>query len=188
MYNEDPSAHESEHLRLSDYGKTVTALPPAANWPGARRTFNNVDYYSDGTQWLSATQYMLQLPFAPAITYPASATATTVLRAGAPDEALALYINKITVKFNTATTLDVTNNWTITLRRFDNVPTGANLGTISSWATGRVAGKPYIDKVTLNTAYLLTDITAFTMDVTKNNAPGTLNFEPAVVFYRLIGV
>lgn len=148
---------------------------------------SNEVYFWDGTRWLSVTRYSLQLIYAVGVTFPASATASSVLRSGAPDNTLAIYIEKMVVRAITNTTLDATNNWTVELWRQDTTGATTQLGTANTFQVGRVAGTPYLNTVTLNTAYSLANIIQLSMTVTKNSAPGTLAFDPAVVWYRLIG-
>lgn len=61
MYTEDAYAHESEHLRLKEYGRTVTALPPANTNPNGVVTFGGVQFVSNGTRWLSDQLFTLPL-------------------------------------------------------------------------------------------------------------------------------
>jgi hypothetical protein len=150
------------------------------------RTDRGLEYYYDGTRWLSQRlQHILN--YAVGITFPATVTATTVLRGGRPDSTYDMYLETAVIRALTNTTLDVTNNWTITLNRQDSVNALTSLGTVNTFQTGRVAGSPYLNTITVNAALTLTQAYNFSVDLTKNAAPGTLGFDSMVLNYRLIG-
>lgn len=149
-------------------------------------------YFYDGARWLSTTRYPLLLGANTngTILSPLSATTQAFLNTGAPDETQALYIEKLVSRNVTNTTLDATNNWTIELWRQPLAP-GANvqLGTTNTFQTGRVAGTPYLNVITVNTALsAVTDAYLFFLTATKNAAPGTLAFTNSIMWYRLIGI
>jgi hypothetical protein len=190
--------HEQKHRRLDKY------LVVAGPWAERNPNPANGDLYKDtdrggmefrfnsaigasGT-WLASNPDKLVIPFAPGVVYPATATAGAVLRVGVPDDLNKLYLEKLVMTALTATTLDATNNWTIQLFRQDSVPANTSLGTASTFATGRTAGKPYVNVITINALLAnLTDAYQFFVSLTKNAAPGNLTFEAATLWYRMVG-
>jgi hypothetical protein len=134
-------------------------------------------------------QFPLTLGYATGLTVPIAATTAGALKSGAPDNVFGLYVLKAIVKGQTNTTLDVTNNWSIELWKQTSAAVSLQLGSsANTFAVGRTAGTPYLNVITVNTAYALTDIYNFFVTITKNAAPGTFGFDPGVLWYRLIGV
>jgi hypothetical protein len=180
-------------------------LNDAATWRGAKvietgsafpagytdqlfyRSDRDLLYNYDGTRWITVNQSIVELGYSQAITFPASATASAVLRTSRPDELYVMWLDRLIIRTVTNTTLDATNNWTVTLVRQDSTGASTNIANVVLWQTGRTAGTPYLDIITLNTTVTVTQSYSFHVDVTKNSAPGTLGFHPAVLIYRQTG-
>lgn len=145
-------------------------------------------YYWDGTRWLSTTRYPLSLAFGSGMASPIAASTSAILVNNAPDETYAVYVEKCTMRNQVNTTLNATDNWTMELWRQNSTPASTMLGSVSTWATGRVAGTPYLNTITVNTALSApSDAFQFFISATKNNAPGTLTFANCQMWVRFIG-
>lgn len=171
-------SHASQHANANDAieaiqvraGLTGTAFP-ASPATGARftRTDRNIDYYYDGTQWLSTTLYTGDFAYPRAVA-PLSASGT--LNGAFPHFVFGIYIEQIYGSFNVQTTNDATNYWTAAFQ-------GVTLSTVSN-----VAGTWTLEQAAKNATVSPTDRLEVT--ITKVAAPGNMFFVMAFT-YRLVG-
>jgi hypothetical protein len=205
--------HIEDHQRLDIVTRQLTAgqVLTSANgtvptWETARGTWANrpaspydkqmyratdrkitYEYDSGLGIWLSEASTALTLAPTPGITFPANATATAVMRVGRPDDVYSIYVEKFIVRAVTNTTLDVTNNWTITANKQDSANVITVLGTANTYQATRVANTNYLNVITVGAVHTVTAAYGYHLDLTMNAAPGTLGFHPAVMTYRLVG-
>lgn len=175
----------------------VQVLGQGTSFPGSPstsqrffRTDRGLEYYYNGTRWLTTQRIILPLTYNPngANFSPLSATASAVLAGNAPDDTMALYVEKLLMRAQVNTTLDATNNWTLELFRQNSAVGNISLGTVNTYQVGRTAGTPYQNVITVNTALsAATDAFLFFITITKNASPGTLAYGSAVLQARFIG-
>jgi hypothetical protein len=139
------------------------------------RNDRQIEYYYDGTSWLSTQIFGVDLNANPAV----SANTTGYQRVANPQYGGALiYITEIVSMY----ILTGTGNWTYLIRSVDDV-TATTLAT-NTFATG-VSGQRYAIRDTVN-AVVANTVESFDTVATENS--GTATFEGAVrIEYRMIG-
>lgn len=167
-----------------------TAFPvsPAAN-QRFFRTDRGIEYFWNGTYWLSTGDFPVPLTLGTSIS-----TATTSFgEMSYPKTIYSLYLESIEVAFQVATTFNATNYW--------NLYSAANSGAgalifytaIPTWETGRLAATTYPANITINTAVnsiLVADTNpaTFKFFVGKDvGSPGQITVYGSTMWYRLIG-
>jgi hypothetical protein len=151
------------------------------------RTDRNIQYYWDGTNWLSTFSQTIELIPVTSFTTGIAATTGFIMRCARLDPDYSVYVTKAEVAFQINTTFDVTNNWTTSLFRHDSTATNTTIATVAHWATGRTAGTTYVDTATINAAYSTTQAFQLRASFTKNAAPGTLDISGINFHFRLVG-
>lgn len=162
---------------------------PASPFTGQRyfRTDRGIEYYYDGTRWLSTALMSFQLPYnANGTTFPISATLSDANRCDRPNPNYSMWLVEISYRFAVNTTFDATNNWSGALIG-TNATTNPTIATLTFWQTGRTAGTAYYDTTIIGSVNAVADAWKFRIDLTKNSAPGTLVWSIPTVNYRLIG-
>jgi hypothetical protein len=176
-----------------DIVKTVAALPtPSAALSGFRRfrSSDNLEFYCDGTRWLSTTEYPLPFQVVSGFVNNLAATLVTAMWAPFPKAASTIYFTNLEVTHRTLTTFSLAANWTFLLNRGGGGGTYAAIGSVlGTWVTGRTAGLVYNDIYPVSTAYSVAgNTTRFSLDINKTNgAPGNMELTGATLFYRLVG-
>ena len=183
-------SHASQHANANDAieaiqvraGRTGTAFP-ATPATGARflRTDSNIEYYYDGTRWLSAGLLSLSMGAANAV----STTGDEYLRvANSHALGLGMYIVSISIAAYVSTTNDASNYWSFRMtsqdaNTFTQIGSTVNTSATAAgtWASYSLSSIGHVG-TTANEAY--------TLRIAKTGAPGTVS-ATAVVYYRLIG-
>lgn len=137
--------------------------------------------YWDGTRWLTTHEFPAQ--FAAQFAIGASSTLTSVeIRAD-----YSPFVTRATVSERVNTTNDGTNFWQISLRGI-NVAYGAAT-TIHTFSTGTMpdtAGTIYQKDSVPTGTQTPSNKARLDVAVTKNSAPGTLDFYGMTAYYRMI--
>ena len=136
------------------------------------RTDLGMDFYYDGTRWLSTTLYTLSIATQIAVD-PVSVSSTK--RAPFPSLTLDIYVIDFWAATFVASTNDGSKYWTIAL----NTPS-STLSTISNTPSTLVVESASVNTLLANTNGWVQ------VDITKVSTPGTLHSTP-VISYRLIG-
>lgn len=167
---------------------TMTDTPPT----GMRVYREDLDIMCayDGTRWRSPQQ-RLSFTYQPALAaLPLSATTAVVGQISAGDADYGIYAEYFVVRYSVNTTLDNTNKWTLDFtRQYDNGAAVTNAAMGSSYDVyqgGRLPNRNYKAKITVNTAYALTDIDNMFYAATKVASPGTMSISGAVLVFRQI--
>jgi len=153
-----------------------TAFPsgPATN-QRYTRTDLGLDFYWDGTRWVTTTLYTMQPSFQE-IASSSGWSSSTITRGAMPHPTLDIYIVDFWADTYVATTNDGSNYWTMAL----NGVTGASLSTVSNAASSLIQETAAVGQVkTAGNAWIQCDIT-------KMSSPGGLTATIAFS-YRLIG-
>lgn len=183
--------HADQHTNSNDIVEAIeqrVGLSGAA-FPGGpssgqffHRTDRRLDYYYDGTRWL--TEHLYEMPlFVADLLQPQSATGT-ISRAMVPWAGVRdLYLKDFQASFyvDGGTALGASHKWTCQLRK---LPGGTVISTViidsGATFTWRNSGLVGIDA--------LVGITNLEFDVlaTKTGTPGNLYFSP-LLYYRQVG-
>ena len=162
-------------------------LPKATSFPGSpstedpfRRTDRHIEYYYDGSQWLSyGPPLILHLHNADVTTFPLSGTSTTARSFFPWAGAHGVYVLDAFFCY----VLTGTGNWTITISK---VIAGAGTSIASTGAVS-TAGR-FQTKVAVNAAIPTTDtVTDLVMVATENSGTATIDQCFGGITYRLIG-
>lgn len=175
-----------------DVVPVVPVLPAAAGLAGFRRfrSSDNLEFISDGTDWLSTEKFPLQMgPFSQFVNNLA-ATLAPALVVNLPYTTAKIYVTEVVVTHKTATTMNATNFWSFNFDRGGSGGLWAALAVLSTWLVGRTPGTVYTDPIPIN-AFYDTGVTLntyrFALDATKTLAPGNLEISGATIWYRLVG-
>lgn len=184
-------SHADQHINANDIVEAIeqrVGLSGSA-FPGSpttgqffHRTDRRIDYYYDGTRWLSSHLYNIPIAITDAL-LPLAATATahrTMFPFGGTYD---LWITAVqaAVYIVGGTALSASHKWVCT---FVKEPASATIATITidsgALNTWRNAGPVAVNA--------LLGITNFALEVTstKTGTPGTLYFVPSLMF-RLVG-
>lgn len=183
-------SHSSQHTNANDIiealethaGLSGTAFPASpATGARFRRTDRNLDYYYDGTRWLTTEIFTMR--FASDVVLPSSVAYS--LR-GIPRVTDEMWLLELRGSARVQTTNDATNHWSITVQKIDGV-TATNIcnsfttdgGGASTWFGQQraiIAGQELIT----------TAIDAFEMRCAPVGAPGAM-WDNAELFYRRVG-
>jgi hypothetical protein len=170
-----------------DIVKAVPALPaPSAALAGFRRfrTSDNIEYYCDGTRWLSTSLYSWSGPAIAGITVTTTNNNITDFN----EDVYSIYLTKfVFISIMVGGTYNSTNTWTVQLRRQDDTAALSNIGSaVDIWQVGRVTGRRYHNTLTINAVYAPATTKLFLMDITKVGAAGSYFSESPTLWYRLI--
>ena len=168
----------------------ATAFPgsPSTNQV-CRRTDLGMEFYFDGTRWLSSESFELPLGRESTATFPLSATANDCLRAPCP--ALRggsdIYLLEHQVEFTVAsggTALGASHKWEGNVAKFDG--TGAQTAIANPSISSGTSGTYRRITTTINALLRNgTDFFIITTDWTKTGTPGTLNPYETIT-YRIV--
>lgn len=152
---------------------------PASKATGDRywRTDLGLEFYWDGTRWLSTCQYRADIAVNRAVT-PATANAS-LLDAAVVGGAYAIYVETVVVWCYVVTTNDGSKYWTIL------VQAGPSTTTLASVNTSADAANTHIGKVASPNAVIAATDFTIGLSLTKTSTPGNL-FVGAAVLYRRI--
>lgn len=140
------------------------------------RTDRKIEYFYDGTRWLSTAFYSLNIPIARNL-IPVSATTVAMYHAAKPFlDDYQLYVEE----FQVGGYLSATGNWSVVLK-----VEGGGTATLATATVSRTGSGYASDSQTVNTV-VSTSQMFFTVDLTKNS--GTVNsyILPSLT-YRLVG-
>lgn len=186
-------SHADQHINANDIVEAIeqrVGLSGSA-FPGGPssgqffyRTDRRLEYFYDGTRWLTTAQYEMVIPVSTVTFDPVSATASNhqvmAPHAGAYDLWLETFFVAFYVTGGTA--LSASHKWVVELRKTKDAGTTiAATVTVSSGA---------IDSYRISTAAIdaLLDPTHFVLYIqsTKTGTPGSLSIWPSFT-YRLVG-
>lgn len=174
----------------TDFATSGAAFPTDNLFTGRKffRTDRGIDYYYDGTRWLSTFNKTMSLTAFSAFMNALAATATASMRCAILDTTYGVYVESLVLSYFVSTTFTAVNHWTINLNR---TTAAGGLGTPLSgtdlFTTGDLPNTVIGRGFAINTAFLVTDAVRWFMDINKVNAPGTIEIEGAWLSYRLIG-
>jgi hypothetical protein len=163
---------------------TGTSMPgsPATN-DRVTRTDLGLDFYYDGTRWLSTSLY--REPFAVGNTLAPDTVGTALGRMAPWATAFDLWLVNWDITTYVATTNDGTKYWTLTFAKFiaDDSPTSidefnTSADTVNTWTQRRRA---------IGASYVAATYRGFILTGAKTSTPGGIYFASAIE-YRLIGV
>jgi hypothetical protein len=152
-----------------------TSFPTAVTGDRYWRTDKGLEFYYDGTRWLSTHLFAIVMPNWNETTSGTSVTTTGTLRCGIPPAAGGTdwYIVDGTLDFdvNGGTALGASHNWVVTFAKNDvNVsPTTISTYTINSGSSSVLRSITNSINALLGTASFMLEITA-----TKTGTPGNL--------------
>lgn len=160
-----------------------TSFPTAATGDRYWRTDRGLEYYYDGTRWLTVAEYSLALR--PTDELVPIATSGRRIRMAVPYKGTySLYLQKLWVSYLNAGTNDGSNFWTGTLYWHDSADSTTSLG--SAFNSSAAATSTWIAATVTVDAVLSTSAFAFSVQMVKTAAPGTL-YIMGELFYRLVG-
>lgn len=183
------TSHSGLHGQVNDIieaieafvGRSGTAFPASpAVGERFRRTDRNIDYYWDGTRWLS-TQIFVQ-PFGGArAVMPVSAE--TYHAAPLWTDDYSQYLLDLRISAHVVATNNGTNRWEFTLYTVDGTVFGSPLANPN---TGSMGADQWFRLKTVVNAVIGATIDNLELRAAKAGAPGNLYFT-AMFTYRLIG-
>lgn len=184
-------SHAAQHTNANDaieaiqqrVGLSGTSFPGSPT-SGQRflRTDRNLEYYYDGTRWLTVNEYTI--PFSILDALQARTSDGTELYAVCDQGANGVYLTRWESATLVITTNDASNYWTVQLVSTTGSGTDGNLG--SSFNTSAdTAGFYAKDTVTVG-AVVNSSALRYQIKVTKTGAPGGI-YMMAAAHYRLIG-
>lgn len=146
------------------------------------RTDRNLEYFYDGTRWLTTQEYSQVLgnldnnqPF----------TVNASLAWGATDlGANGQWITRISAVNYVSTTNNGTSYWTVQLTSRTAGAVAHNIG--SSWNTSAISANSFEKFTTTVGAQVTAGDTHFVVSGTKTSTPGSI-YTMATIYYRLIG-
>ena len=152
------------------------------------RSDRNIEYFYDGTRWLSTQLYLLSMAYSPQVpTLPLTTNQGSVMRVSSPIDSGSIYLEKFIFEAYTAATFGASNNWNIQLTRIDDTGANPQIGTnINTWVTGRSANIRYPNTLVINSEFTLSQARTFGVGCTNNNG-GPLGIDPGILQYRLVG-
>jgi hypothetical protein len=174
----DNEAHAALDYHASSYGSSFPAQPAYGNNKPFYRTDRNLEYFYDGTRWLSTTLYREPLAMQDALIPTATAATITRLPMWGTDHALwavSLYTYTIVSGTNGAS-----DYWTMSLYAEPGGTFGFSLNTSAHTPNTHQRTSGAIGSVIASTEYAIILILA------KTGAPGSL-YLTAALSYRLIG-
>lgn len=160
------------------YSGTSFPTSPSASDPPFYRTDRGIEYYYDGTRWLSVQLFHLQLFSFVA----ANATVSgTVARMSHPwTDTYDIWVEK--AWFNHL--LSGSGNWTLSLQKVNTAGTGTEIASSGAFST---TNRTQVE-VTVNAIVPISDnIIDFLIAATENSGTATLSFGFGSFTYRLIG-
>lgn len=167
---------------LNDIPESGTAFPASpSTYDRFFRTDLALDFYYDGTRWLTTQVFERTVPTAEGI------TATATFARLSSDSALDLWILdiRITTRISTATN-DASNYWTIAAAKISPTNAGTNFGTFTTVADGAAPTNWLEHSITVNDSVASASFPLITFSATKTLSAGTL-FAVPLLRYRLIG-
>ena len=191
-------ADDSVAQKVPSYNSVITALagiesgsgtafpssPAPANNDRFYRSDRDIEYFYDGTRWLSTTKYTDAMPYALGA-LPYSATSAGAERISPPYAGTYdLWLEEFQLGFFVlgGTALGASHKWVSTLNKVTTtVSTTIATVNIDSGASGAWRTSVAAIGALLGTTHL-----AFQVDHTKTGTPGTLYTLPRII-YRLVG-
>lgn len=184
IWRDASSTHEYEDL--------ASGLASGTSFPGSPsagdryfRTDLGMEFYYDGTRWLSMQIFRIELKQEDTVTWPLTATTSVVHRAVAPFGAdFDLWLMDWHWMSVVLTTNTGSAYWTVTLRKFP-VPTGASSVLVTAATSADAADNAYQKKSAINA--LLGSYGGFFTDSTKTSTPGNHRFVGGHITCRVVG-
>lgn len=147
------------------------------------RTDRGIEYFYDGTRWLSTTVYEVPLPHSPDTVIPITGNTTGALVAGIPwATAYDLWLLSLQTTFIVNTTNNATNYWTMVVQKM----AGGIATTAGQFDTSGAAADSWTFGSSAINALLGVTHHWFRMNATKTLTPGALQFLMSIR-YRLVG-
>lgn len=161
---------------------SATSFPTAATGDRIWRTDRGLEYYYDGTRWLTTTLY--RESFSVGNNFNSFAASAAVGRMSPWHTTYDLWLVNLYTSYFVATTNDGTHNWTMTFAKAD--ATNAST-TIVTFTTNADAANTFLTRETaIGALFVPATYKHLRLDATKNNTPGNLTIA-AALSYRLVG-
>lgn len=134
--------------------------------------------FYDGARWLTINEHSI-------LSGVLSTTGNTTVVLGKIRTDYAIYVSRVSVLVNTATTNDGSNYWSITLDATNAAVSAAT--TIHAFTTSADSVGAYVerDTATMSGTSIPTNRALLRINVVKTGSPGAITFYPTL-FYRLI--
>lgn len=193
IYSPGDSAHDLEHERLQNLNRTVTTLPSASANIGGRVSYNGLDYQSNGTLWLSVQSSLMSLEVRPAgLTVNQLVANTANVQFGShPNNTNDIYLIGIATDTVVNTANSGVSYWQLTVRSRTSSG-GAGFSFTGNTSTGGIG--PNHSPITIDPSPNNLITRASFYDVATDWAkagsvglPGTLNFNPVNLIFKLVG-
>ena len=148
------------------------------------RTDRNLEYYYDGTRWLTVQLFSENAPnvVSIAVTNPITASTYTYNRLAFPHTNYSIYLISLDLDTYVATTLNSSNYWTA----YVNISGGSNYYPINAYLAVRSANAQYKNHVAINTVYDATTV-YFDTHYVKTGSPGACYPQSPRYTWRYVG-
>jgi hypothetical protein len=170
----------------------VSSLPATGEFHGQLRfdTTRNVLFFwhQVNNLWLSVNQVRDQMPPRGGIAMTATATTTDIVYWSNPNRGGNIFIEDIYLPYLVGSPLDATNNWIFNIQRRSNGNVQNTMASAVNAYTGtQSAGTWYNAVWSINTSFNWASAVFLAIQLTKQNNPGQIFWEPGVVVWRLVG-
>ncbi|MBA3829885.1 MAG: hypothetical protein H0X33_13175 [Taibaiella sp.] len=151
------------------------------------RTDRGIQYYYDGTRWLSELKIILMSTSNLITTDNLSTNTNDVQQCKHPSFLYDIYLVSVETLSYVVTTHTSGAYWVLDFRKQDTAAAETSVATTNSWKTGRVTNTTYLDTISLGIQYSSSVNPQFVIGYTKTGAPGNLYFLTTSINYRLVG-
>jgi hypothetical protein len=173
------------------YGTGSGASFPAspATYQRYFRTDRGLEYYYDGTRWLTTQIWFVPIEYKPSATITTNsltATSNGVMQGVHPDASSDLYVTTIVTNLFATGAHSGTNYWTINYKTRDNALTVTHTYS-GDTKLATTASRNFPVTVAVNAVVTRADFYDAVADFVMTGTPGNVFFEPAVMNCRLVG-
>lgn len=160
------------------------AFPTAATGDRYWRTDLGLEFYYDGTRWLSTTQFSVEMKNEENITWPLAANSSIAFRGAPPfGDTYDIWMETWYTLSQVLTTNTGSAYWTATLRKFDSAGTTADLCNFTTAAD--TVDVFYNKEVSIGA--LLGAYEGFAIGATKTSTPGNFRLHGGRIACRMVG-
>lgn len=152
------------------------------------RADRRLEYFFDGTRWLSSQPLFITIPFPAAMALPVIIT-QAIGRVDNPELVQDIYVESLSVSsvvsVGSSSLYNAANTWQIKLFR---IPDNTQLGvTLDVFQASRVLSTRYPNFTFINSQQSIANLVALRLDSIRVGNPGDLNPNPATLKIRLVG-
>jgi hypothetical protein len=151
------------------------------------RTDRGIEYYWNGTLWLSELKTILMSTNNIITSDNIVANANALHQCKHPSYSYDIMLVSAEVLSFVTTTHNSTNYWIIDFCKQSTTAVATVIGTVNSWQTGRTTSTEYPDTIALNLRFASATNPQFVINYTKSNTPGPMFFCTASINYQLVG-